>query len=410
MNPYIRKYKTFVISDVGIYPWGVGRNNMRHSGPPDTLVEVMSSSEPNPPILPEPPRQTDPLGLPEQDGGTPNEWQPAPESGFSFADLFFGSEGLRAGWGILLFLALREVLGDVLTPLLSALVPHTVGGIFHPRRLMAYEGLALLTIILATCAMARIERRPASAYGLGGRHRLTNFCAGLGWGVALLSLLVFSLRACGLLVFDARLLVGASALRYAAIWGVGFLLVGLFEETFFRGYLQFTLSRGIGGVYNWIRAGLSQTTGSDASEAHSAGSRETGQNAFGFWSAALLLSFGFGFTHSSNVGESPIGLFSAALIAVVFCFSLWRSGSLWWAIGFHTAWDWAQSFLYGVSDSGIGIAGHLFATHPVGRAIFSGGLTGPEGSFFVLPVIALTAIVIHLTLSRESGVDLSTER
>ncbi|MDR3746342.1 MAG: CPBP family intramembrane metalloprotease [Acidobacteriaceae bacterium] len=360
----------------------------------------MNSLDPDSADLP------DSHGLPEQDLPSP----PATESGFTLADLFFGDDGLRAGWGILLFLALRDVLADGVTPLLSKLVPHTMGGIFHPRRLMAYEGLALLTVIVATGLMARIERRPASAYGLGGRHRLSNFCAGLGWGVALLSLLVFSLRACGLLVFDERLLFGASALRYAAIWGGGFLLVGLFEETFFRGYLQFTLSRGIGGIYNWICANLSPVPDSDATASHMAGSRATGQNAFGFWSAALLLSFGFGFTHSSNVGESPIGLFSAALIAVVFCFSLWRSGSLWWAIGFHTAWDWAQSFLYGVSDSGIGIAGHLFATHPVGRAIFSGGLTGPEGSLFILPIIALTVVVIHLTLPRESSVDLSTER
>jgi len=56
-------------------------------------------------------------------------------------------------------------------------------------------------------ADGKIERRPTSVYGLGGRRRLPNFLAGLAWGVALLSLLVFTLRATGLLVFDARLLL-----------------------------------------------------------------------------------------------------------------------------------------------------------------------------------------------------------
>ena len=160
------------------------------------------------------------------------------------------------------------------------------------------------------------------------------------------------------MVFDARQIFGASALRYGAVWFAGFLLVGLFEETFFRGYLQFTLARGINGIFNWLRSFAART----------ANLRTATQSAPGFWTAALLLSFGFGFTHRTNPGESPIGLVAAALIAVVFCLSLWRTGSLWWAIGFHAAWDWAQSFLYGVADSGMVIQGHLFATHPVGRA------------------------------------------
>ena len=73
----------------------------------------------------------------------------------------------------------------------------------------------------------------------------------------------------------------------------------------------------------------------------------------------------------------------------MFAFSLWRTGSLWWAIGLHAAWDWAQSFLFGVADSG-GISTHrLLSTHPVGPAWLSGGATGPEGSIFVLLVMLL---------------------
>ena len=268
-----------------------------------------------------------------------------------------------------------------------------------PKAILLGDGMTSLSVLIAAWLMAKIERRPTSAYGLGGRRRLPNFLSGLAWGVALLSLLVFTLRACGLLAFDARLLFGASALRFGAVWFAGFLLVGLFEETFFRGYLQFTLARGIDGTYNWLRSfGARDRMRRDG--------LARGQSANGnsvrarLLAAALLLSFGFGFTHRTNAGESPIGLVAAALIAVVFCLSLWRTGSLWWAIGFHAAWDWAQSFLYGVADSGVVVQGHLFATHPVGRALISGGLTGPEGSLFILPIVALTAAVIVLTLPR----------
>ncbi len=334
--------------------------------------------------MPDPSGSTVQLDNPENAAAPPTP----PRNGFSFLKIFIGQDGLRAIWGILLFLVLRQILVDSLTPLLSRLLPHPADGIIRLPRLLAYEGIALVSVAIPTSLMARIEHRPASLYGLGGDRPLRRLFSGIAWGTAILSLLVFTLRAAGLLVFDLRLLSVPTALHDGALWFAGFLMVGLFEEFFFRGYLQFTLARGCNGIYNWLRARDSRQPDSRTSSA----------GTFGFWTAALLLSFGFSFTHSSNAGESPIGLLSAALIAVVFCLSLWRTGSLWWAIGFHAAWDWAQSFLYGVADSGIVIHDHLFATHPTGRTVLSGGLTGPEGSLFILPVVGLTAAVVVFTL------------
>ncbi len=92
---------------------------------------------------------------------------------------------------------------------------------------------------------------------------------------------------------------------------------------------------------------------------------------------------------------------------MVFCLSLWRTGSLWWAIGFHTSWDWAQSFLYGVADSGIIAQHHLLATHPAGKSLLSGGATGPEGSIFVLAILTLIAVIILFTLPRTNQATLN---
>ncbi len=344
---------------------------------------------------------------------------------FTLRKIFVGSDGLRAGWGLLLYFVLLGALmaGGIflvnpkrlqpaVTQTNSAAQPNaaeqsapqsskpSAAVLMPPKAILLGDGMTSLSVLIAAWLMGMIERRPSSVYGLGGRRRLRNFLSGLAWGVALLSLLIFTLRACGLLVFDARQLFGASALRYGAVWFAGFLLVGLFEETFFRGYLQFTLARGINGIFNWLRSFAAKATVCSASGDNRTALRSTTHSAPGFWTAALLLSFGFGFVHRSNAGESPIGLLAAGLVSVVFCLSLWRTGSLWWAIGFHAAWDWAQSFLYGVADSGMVAQGHLFATHPVGRALLSGGLTGPEGSLFILPILALTAAVILLTLPK----------
>ncbi|MGA7402513.1 MAG: CPBP family intramembrane glutamic endopeptidase [Candidatus Sulfotelmatobacter sp.] len=316
---------------------------------------------------------------------TPTEPIPPPQPS-TLRKVFVGQDGIRAGWSLLIFFALFACIALSANRIIHRLHPNfaktpeaIAEAMGTPRFMLIGEAIQFLLVFLVTWIMSKIERRPNSVYGFGGRRRLPNFMAGLGWGVVCLSLLVLTLWKTGLLVIDSRLLFGSDIVRYGAIWLIGFLFVGLFEEYMTRGYLQYTLARGLAGIYQWI-----------FKTRHS--------KAFGFWSAAILVSFLFGLGHGKNPGESPIGLLSAGLAAMVFCFSLWRTGSLWWAIGFHTAWDWSQSFLYGVADSGLVIQHHLLATHPMGKPILSGGATGPEGSIFILAVLGLASVIIVVTL------------
>jgi membrane protease YdiL (CAAX protease family) len=161
------------------------------------------------------------------------------------------------------------------------------------------------------------------------------------------------------------LLHGSAIWKYALGWGLMFLVVAVFEESTLRGYLQFTLTRGIG-----------------------------------FWWGALLLSVLFGFSHGTNPGETPVGLFAAAAVGLVFCLSLWYTGSLWWAVGCHASWDWAESYFYGTSDSGLVAQGHLFGEHPIGQRLWSGGTTGPEGSLLVLVLLAVMSLLMWLWWER----------
>jgi membrane protease YdiL (CAAX protease family) len=301
--------------------------------------------------------------------------------------IFIGKDGLRAGWSLLIFIALlaglmscARVIGHMLHPF----APRTAKAAWDVSAtplLFIGECIPFLVTLLATWIMAKIERRPNSVYGLGGSRKLPNFFAGLAWGVTCLSLLVLTLLKTGLLVIDSRLLFRSDILRYGAIWLLIFLRVGLLEEYFSRGYVQYTLTRGLAGLYQWA-----------FKTRYSA--------ALGFWTSAVIVSILFLLGHRHNPGESPIGLLFAGLASMVFCLSLWRTGSLWWAIGFHATWDWAQSFLYGVADSGIMVQHHLLATHPVGKPILSGGATGPEGSIFAIAILALASLIILFTLPR----------
>jgi hypothetical protein len=300
--------------------------------------------------------------------------------------VFVGKDGLRAGWSLLIFIAIMAVL--MVSAHFIALKVHPVNpkSAKTPSEItltfgLVNEAIPFLFVLFAAWIMSKIERRPNGVYGLGGSRKMPQFFAGLAWGVSCLSLLVFTLWKTGLLVFDRRLLFGTDVLRYGLMWLLGFLLVGLLEEYLTRGYLQYTLTRGLAGIYQSI-----------FKTRHS--------QLLGFWTSAVFFSILFGMGHSGNPGESPIGLLAAGLAAMVFCFSLWRTGSLWWAIGFHASWDWAQSFLYGVADSGLMVQHHLMATHPVGKPILSGGATGPEGSIFILAILALICVIIVLTLPR----------
>ena len=305
--------------------------------------------------------------------------------------IFFGPHGLRPGWGILLFVMIFVCLATIVNTVHHKLYPATVKTPAEiraaaeagqtPRSMLTAEGVSFAMIGFATWIMSRLERRPMRRYGFGGTQKGAPFLAGFAWGLLFLATLVGSLWKLHLLVFDRRLLFGAGAWEYGGIWLVGFVLVGLLEEYMLRGYLQYTFARGAASLYQMLF-----------------GARHS--EALGFWTAAAALSFVFGIGHGKNPGESVIGLWSAGLIGIIFCLTLWKTGSLWWALGFHASWDWAQSFVFGVADSGTMVQGHLFASHPSGKLLLSGGATGPEGSALILPLLAVLVLVIVATLPK----------
>jgi membrane protease YdiL (CAAX protease family) len=305
--------------------------------------------------------------------------QPAPAHEPS--PIFFGPNGLRAGWSLIIAIVLVAVLFPTINSLIRAthiIPPHAIGHFPGPLSVLIIEIAGLLVTAIVTRIMGVIEHRETGLYGLGGSGRLRNLLMGALVGIIAITLLILILIKAGLLAIDSHLLSGSEALKYSALWLLPFLAIGLFEEYLFRGYLQYTLARGLSGLAKYISPKLDP-------------------QAFGFWAAAIIVSFGFGAVHGTNPGESPLGLVTAGLAALLFCFSLWRTGSLWWAIGMHAAWDYGQSFVFGVADSGTMIGHRLLKTHPLGAPLFSGGATGPEGSILCLPVLLALALVVHFT-------------
>lgn len=281
--------------------------------------------------------------------------------------MFVGPNGLRAGWGVLLFVAIWLLLTLAAQWVLIPALHWHEGTPMPPRVGILFELGNTIPALIATWILAKIERRPLMAYGFQGKARATRFFSGLVWGFVAISALVLTLWKLGYLALGRGSMPAGQALADAAMWGAAFLLAGFFEESLFRGYAQFTLTRGIG-----------------------------------FWWGALLVASAFGLTHTLNQGESLVGLASVVGVGLVFCLSLWYTGSLWWAVGFHAAWDWGQSYFYGTADSGMVTRGHLLQEHPVGSVLGSGGATGPEGSVLILPLLLIMAIAMVLWWGRRS--------
>jgi CAAX protease family protein len=299
------------------------------------------------------------------------EAAPAPFSPASRprSTVLYGPNGLRAGWSILLavciFYALRFLIDLEIFWVIRRLpvrLQQVPEGPIHPPTFILLESGVLLAVLLTIAFMARLEHRLTADYGLAGFDRARQFVIGLVCGFAFLSLLIGILIATHHLTLTQTHLTLKRSLRYAAAWGLAFFLVGMTEELMLRGYLLYSLARGIR-----------------------------------FWPAAIVLAILFGALHKGNPGESPFGLIAAALIGLVFSFSLWRLGHLWWAIGFHVSWDWAESYFYGTPDSGGVSVGRLMQAHAHGAKLLSGGATGPEGSVWCGLVLLLVTILVWTT-------------
>jgi hypothetical protein len=231
-----------------------------------------------------------------------------------------------------------------------------------PMRIIAPDLLVCCILAVAAWIMSTMEGRKLGQYGLPRSEALRkNFWVGLLIGLLATSSTVLAIFALHGVRFTSVAIHGTAILTAAAAWGLAFLLSGLAEEFLFRGYTQFTLTTGMG-----------------------------------FWPSAFLLSGLFGLVHGTNGGETVLGDLSVVSFGLLLCLFLRRTGDLWCAVGFHLGYDWGQTFLYGVPNSGLLPSRNLLNASLSGPRWLTGGTVGPEASIFCPIVLAIVAIVFSL--------------
>ncbi|MGB7750288.1 MAG: CPBP family glutamic-type intramembrane protease [Candidatus Acidiferrales bacterium] len=97
-----------------------------------------------------------------------------------------------------------------------------------------------------------------------------------------------------------------------------------------------------------------------------------------------------------NPAETWIGGLTTSLASLAYCVSLRLTGDLWFAIGLHAGWDWTETYLFGVADSGFPARGHLLHTTLAGPKWLTGGTVGPEASIIEILVTLMVIVLTYL--------------
>lgn len=219
---------------------------------------------------------------------------------------------------------------------------------------------ALMTfLVIVYCR--HIEGRSFASMGLGRRGLMKNYGLGYLIGIVMITVTVVLAVLFGGAKFSG-FNTGVSAF-YIALFFLGYLVQGMSEEVCFRGYFMVSCA-------NKVPVAV----------------------------AVFISSVAFAVMHLANQGISLLAVINLTLFgAFAACYVL-RTDDLWGACAIHSAWNFFQGNVFGISVSGTGLGSSVFGTTFVsGRELLSGGVFGIEGGVCTTIVMVVgIALVLFL--------------
>jgi membrane protease YdiL (CAAX protease family) len=235
-----------------------------------------------------------------------------------------------------------------------------------------FVGGYLPVAILVGVWVWRRERRGIATLGFNRLHAARNALLGFAFGAGLMALGVMLVLTSGdaTLEFEQTDTLGYVALAPALALLLAWLVQGTTEELMFRGWMLQTSGAQIGPL-----PGIAFTT--------------------------VIFALG----HLANPGVTALSTLNIALIGVLFVALALFEGGIWAASGFHAAWNWTQSSVFGFQVSGLAIGGgSLVRVLPDGSGDMLGGEFGFEGSVAATTTIIIGILLIFALASREQVV------
>jgi uncharacterized protein len=314
-------------------------------------------------------------------------------------DIFYSrhEERLRALWRLLIVIFLALFVLGALSQLallitafllmLTAQIPFSalengqvlaqgINTVFHqlPILIGLRPLIMLLLIGVVFILIARwIDRRPWRDYGF---HFNTSWWRDLGFGLVLgvvLMAAIFGVEyLLGWVSISGFFENGQAQLSFWQLLVVGFLyyiLVGVEEELFVRGYLIQNLAEGLH---------LPQISSKSA-----------------VLFAYALTSLFFGFLHANNLNATLASSLNLVLMGLFLGLGFILTGELAIPIGLHIAWNFTQGHVFGFPVSGSNDHLSLIATQQGGPTVWTGGAFGPEGGLIVVFAALLGMLLVY---------------
>ena len=276
--------------------------------------------------------------------------------------IFHNGREVRSGWRLLLFCVLFFAVGYVVRKGLERLhLPDYPP--LHPMDLIIGEGGTLMVALIATAIMSSLERRSLAVYGIPRLRDLFGrlFWAGAVWGLVMPSAIILLIFLGGGYREHGLNVTGGELFKFAGLWLITNLAIGFGEEITFRGYFLYTLADGIG-----------------------------------FWAAAMINAVGFGALHYyTKPNERWEDWVAVTLLTVFITLALRRTGGLAFPIGMHAAFDFMFLYVFSGMNGGHFAIGRLLNAEFPGSTKVTGGLLGPEASWFCFPVAIAAIALLH---------------
>jgi membrane protease YdiL (CAAX protease family) len=275
-----------------------------------------------------------------------------------------GPDGkLRYLWRAAIFFALINWVvpfaSDPAFRYISARFP--LGDGLNAANIAMQECEELVVALICTSIFALYERRRVDSYGLPADRAFGTRT----WEGALIGSAMAGAVAAGMYLLGGMQVHGfatsGNALALSAVaWLGANICIGVAEEMWYRSYLLQTLWKSIG-----------------------------------FWPASIVIALIFAADHYFfKAGENIWDVITLVSLSLMLCYSVLRTGTLWFAVGFHIAFDYAQLFIIGTPNGARVPQGALLDASFHGPAWLTGGELGTEASFLMYPIIALAWLYI----------------
>lgn len=279
-------------------------------------------------------------------------------------DLLVGPDRkLRLLWRAVIFGCVADqALPTALSPVVGFIAQRLhIAPTLNPAFDILWELTYFLIALVCTALFAKYERRRVDSYGLPISQALSAKTA----EGALVGVIMAGAVALGMYLLGGMQVHGiatyGSALAWSAVaWLASNICVGVAEEFLYRSYLLQTLWRSIG-----------------------------------FWPASIAIALAFAADHYFfKTGENLWDVITLVSLSLLMCYSVLKTGTLWFAVGFHIAFDYMQLFVIGTPNGDEVPVGRLLDVSFQGPAWLTGGVLGTEASFLMYPLIALAWLYV----------------